>query len=177
MPRPPRPRFLSVFSFFHTTSIFYLSSSVFPASFPPSRPIATVFPRRRFPPFAFAPMSPFGTGPEHSSDSVTLARLPRPELESHQARIWSGTFHICEDILAERFSGDIAACDQLNGGRTSPLGHSLYPKTSSRHKGSNHCLLLRRYHTRGSTVALEKKMFLFAFLPLLLLKKYRNVSC
>lgn len=61
-------------------------------------------------------MSPFGIGPEHSSDSVALARLPPPELESHQARIWSGTFHICEDMLAERFSGDIAACDQLNGG-------------------------------------------------------------
>lgn len=61
-------------------------------------------------------MSPFGIGPEHSSDSVALARLPLPELESHQAKIWSGTLYICEDILAERFSGDIAARDQLNGG-------------------------------------------------------------
>lgn len=157
MPRPPRPRFLSVFPFFHTTPVFICPHQYFLHRFHLLVPNATVFPRRRFPPFAFAPMSPFGTGPEHSSDSVTLARLPRPELESHQARIWSGTFHICEDILAERFSGDIAACDQLNGGRPSPLGHSRCPKTSSRHKGSNHCLLLRHYHTRGSAVALGKK--------------------
>lgn len=29
-----------------------------------------------------------------------------PRLQSHQARIWSGIFHICEDILAERFRGE-----------------------------------------------------------------------
>lgn len=106
-------------------------------------------------------MSPFGIGPEHSSDSVALARLPPPELESHQARIWSGTFHICEDILAARFSGDIAACDQLNGG-TAHSSETQYSQILPLHiKDPTHWLLLRQYHTRGSTVAPKKKKKVF----------------
>lgn len=129
MPRPPRPQFpFHVFLFFHTLPIFICPCQYFLLHFHFLIPLRPFFRTAVSLLLRFASMSPFGIGPEHSSDSVALARLPPPELESHQARIWSGTFHICEDILAVRISGDIAACDQLNGGTAHSSGTQSLPK-------------------------------------------------
>lgn len=146
MPRPPRPRFLSVFGLCLSQHLsIYLSLSVFHHLPATGLIVATFF-------FKFvlsiSPLiSPISARRVfiHVCSDVPAWDWGRtflwqchsrsalwPELQSHQARIQSGIFWICDDISAERFRREEISLSLINlMGRLSPHNRqSRCPKCS-----------------------------------------------